>query len=258
MFNQTSGYMSEEKRLDLLFFELASEDRLSILRELCHSNLKMQELARKLDLTATEASRQLQRLNQEKLIERGSDGNYTTTQLGRLLLTLSTPLEFVYRHDGYFLNHDVTKIPLPFVNRLGELSQGTLVEDLISDLARWEALLTAAQEHIWVMTPRAMGHLTKISSIKLAEGVKIHSIMNEENRPTKNNLPSSKNAERRLIQEVPLIMIITEKEASVSFYGVKADVASGFASAFFGSDPAFLGWAKDLFLYYWAQAKLWV
>jgi predicted transcriptional regulator len=56
--------MSEEKRLDQLFYELASEDRLAILRELCSSSMKMQDIARKLDLTATEASRQLQRMSQ--------------------------------------------------------------------------------------------------------------------------------------------------------------------------------------------------
>ena len=209
--------MAEEKRLDLLFYELASQDRLSIIKELSVSSLKMQDLARKLDLTATEASRQLQRLSQAKLIERGPDGNYSTTQFGRLFLTLSTPLEFVYNHNDYFLTHDLTRIPAAFVSRLGELSEGTLVADLISDLARWEALLTAAQERIWVMTPQAMGHLTKISAAKLTEGVKIRSIMNEDNRQKSVDLPSSKNVERRLIQQVPLIMIITEKEASVSF-----------------------------------------
>lgn len=249
--------MAEEKRLDLLFYELASEDRISILNELCRFRLKMQEVARKLDLTATEASRQLQRLSQAKLIERCPDGNYTTTQLGRLFLTLSTPLEFVYKHDDYFLTHDVSRIPPPFVSRLGELSQGTLVVDLISDLAKWESLLTEAQERIWVMTPRAMGHLTRISSEKLSEGVKIRSIMNEENRQAKVSLPSSKNVERRLIEEVPIVMIISEKEASVSFPKPLTDTSADFASSFFGSDPAFLRWANDLFLYYWERAKIW-
>jgi predicted transcriptional regulator len=217
----------------------------------------MQDVARKLDLTATEASRQLQRLNQAKLIERGPEGNYTTTQLGRLLLTLSTSLEFVYKHDDYFLTHDPTRIPQPFVDRLGELSQGTLVADLITDLAKWEALLTAAKEHIWVMTPRAMGHLTRISAVKLAEGVKIRSIMNEENRQANVSLPASKNVERRLIGEVPLVMIISEKEASISFPKPLTATSADFASSFFGSDPSFLRWANDLFLYYWEQAKIW-
>lgn len=249
--------MSEEKRLDLLFFELASEDRLAILRKLCGSELKMQDIARALGLTATEASRQLQRMSQAKLIERGPVGTYTTSQLGRLFLTLSASIEFAYKHDDYFLTHDLTQIPLPFINRLGELSQGTLVADLITDLARWEALLMAAQDHIWVMTPRAMGHLTKVSAVKLSEGVKIRAILNEENREAKIDLPSSKNAERKLVPEVPLIMIISEKEASVSFSSKKADGIADFSSSFFGSDPTFLRWANDLFLFYWEMAKTW-
>ena len=70
-------------------------------------SLKMQDIARKLDLTATEASRQLQRMSQAKLIERGPEGTYTTTQFGRLLLTLSASMDLVYKNDDYFLAHDL-------------------------------------------------------------------------------------------------------------------------------------------------------
>jgi predicted transcriptional regulator len=121
-------------------------------------------------------------------------------------LTLSASIGFVYKHDNYFLNHDPSRIPLPFVNRLGELSQGTLVENLIDDLSKWETLVTKAQNHLYVMTPRPMEHLTRLSAVKLAEGLKIRSIMNEENREAKINLPASKNVERKLISEVPMIM----------------------------------------------------
>jgi predicted transcriptional regulator len=81
--------------------------------------------------------------------------------------------------------------------------------------------------------------------------------MNEENREAKVSLPSSKNAERKLIQEVPLIMIISEKEASVSFPNGRINGEADFASSFFGSDRTFLNWTNDLFLYYWVQAKTW-
>ena len=63
----------------------------------------MQDIARKLDLTATEASRQLQRMSQAKLIGRGPEGTYATTQLGKLLLTLSASMDLVYKYDDYFL-----------------------------------------------------------------------------------------------------------------------------------------------------------
>ena len=50
-----------------LFYELASESRFSILQELKEKSWKMNELARKLDLTTTETFRQLQRLNEAAL-----------------------------------------------------------------------------------------------------------------------------------------------------------------------------------------------
>ena len=52
--------LENDEGVEKLFFELASESRLSILRELQIENLKMQEIARRLDVTATEAFRQLQ------------------------------------------------------------------------------------------------------------------------------------------------------------------------------------------------------
>jgi DNA-binding transcriptional ArsR family regulator len=54
--------LENNEGLGKLLFELASESRLAILRELQKENLKMQEIARRLDVTATEAFRQLQRL----------------------------------------------------------------------------------------------------------------------------------------------------------------------------------------------------
>ena len=94
--------MDDAKSVDLLFFELASEDRLNILRELDNTSLKMQDIARKLDLTATEASRQLQRMSKANLIKRIPDGTYTVTCYGRLLLVLSSSMEFAFRHKNYF------------------------------------------------------------------------------------------------------------------------------------------------------------
>jgi hypothetical protein len=47
--------LENNKGLGKLLFELASESRLAILRELQKDNLKMQEIARRLDVTAIQA-----------------------------------------------------------------------------------------------------------------------------------------------------------------------------------------------------------
>jgi predicted transcriptional regulator len=104
------------------------------------------------------------------------------------------------------------------------------------------------------MTPQAMGHLSQIMASKIVEGVKLRSIMWEKVRDTKADLPAGKNVERKLLSDVPIIALISEKEASVSF--PKYDRNVDFPS-FFGSDPTFLKWVNDLYLHYWEQAKIW-
>jgi predicted transcriptional regulator len=153
-----------------------------------------------------------------------------------------------------FLAHDVTQIPLPFVNRIGELSQTVLVADLNLDLARWETLIRNAQDYVWVMTPQAMGHLSSMMSDKLLEGIKLRSIFCENIRESKASLPSGKNVDRKLLPSIPVIMIISEKEASISFPRLDGNVDY---PSFFGTDPTFLKWAKDLYNYFWEQAKIW-
>jgi predicted transcriptional regulator len=74
--------------IEKLLFDLASESRLGILKELSQNKLKMAEVARKLDLTATENFRQLQRLSEAKLIQKLPDGEYTLTEYGKLILYL--------------------------------------------------------------------------------------------------------------------------------------------------------------------------
>jgi hypothetical protein len=60
------------------------------------------------------------------------------------------------------------------------------------------------------------------------------------------------NLENRTLVDVPVIMAITEKEATLSFRFIagRIDYAS-----FSGTDPMFLNWIKDLFLYYWDKGK---
>src|SRR3989337_1456236 len=90
--------LENNEGIEKLFFELASESRLGILRELQKENLKMQEIARRLDVTATEAFRQLQRRSEALLVQKQPEGTFAITQYGKLMLQLSSSLDFVFRH----------------------------------------------------------------------------------------------------------------------------------------------------------------
>lgn len=245
--------MAEGERLDLLFFELASEDRLNILRELNKTSLKMQDIARKLDLTATEASRQLQRMSKAELIERLPEGLYTATQFGKLVLSLSPSLEFALKHKQYFLNHNIWKLPSSFIFRLGELSQGVLLTEMGEVLIRWEELIKTAEEHLWVMTPQRIPSLFRVIEERHSKGVKLRFINPEQLSPTyPKYMLTERTIERRTFNNFDFGILAAEKEAMLALPFMDGTPNP---SGFFGHGPVFLKWVHDLFLYYWDQAK---
>lgn len=238
--------MQNQDGMERLFFELASESRLGILRELHTKNLRMQEIARRLDLTATEAVRQLKRLTEASLIQRRPEGSYAITEYGKLVLQLSSSLEFVFKHQEYFLTHDIWRLPHQFVNRIGELSQANLMTDTMEGVSKAEQILREAEQYVWGL---GEGRFTEAMS----------TIANEQTRKgieykILSPLPPGKlqNLENRTLSDIPAVFVLTEKEAVICFrlIGGRADYAG-----FFGKEPIFLSWVKDLFLYYWDKGK---
>lgn len=237
--------MEDQERIDRLFFELASESRLSILRTLEKKNLKMNDAARKLDLTTTETFRQLQRLSEALLVQKQPDGTYAITQYGRLVLEFSSPLEFVLRHRDYFLAHDVWQLPYQFVKRLGELSQTSLITGMMESTAKSSQMIGEAQQYMWGISAEPIIQSFETVAKHIPKGVEYRFLSPQP--PTK--LP---NLENRTLSEIPVMLALTEKEAGVSFpfFGGRADYAG-----FYGKDPIVLNWVKDLFLYYWNKGK---
>jgi hypothetical protein len=85
------------------------------------------------------------------------------------------------------------------------------------------------------------------------KGVKLRFLLPEIRLPINASPdPPVKNVEIRGLSELPAIVVLTEKEGAVCFrqVGGRVDYAG-----FFGKDPAFLNWVKDLFQYYWNTGK---
>jgi predicted transcriptional regulator len=246
--------LKNDEGVEKLFFELASESRLSILRELQKENLKMQEIARRLDVTATEAFRQLERLSAALLVQRQPDGTFALAEYGKLVLQLSSSLKFVSKHRDYFSTHDVVRLPPQFVNRLSELSQADLVLDTIEVLNKGERALMEAEQYGWGIAEGTIPeHMGPIMDAQIQKGLKLKFLIPENSLPANVSPPAMvRNLEVRCLSDLPVLVVLTEKEGSVCFrqVGGKMDY-----TGFSGKDPAFLTWVKDLFLYYWDKGK---
>ncbi len=246
--------MDEETGLEKLFFELASESRLSILRLLQKENLKMQEIARRLDVTPTEAFRQLERLSGCGLVQRQPDSMFALAEFGKLVLQISISLDFVSKYTEYLSTHDLMRLPSQFVDRLGELLGADLGTDTIKSLNLGSQAFTEAKQYAWGIGEGTIpGQMTSVMNQRVQEGVQVKMLISLERLPTGTSLPQMpKNVEIRGLSELPAIVVLTEKAAGICFYqiGGRVDYAG-----FFGTDPAFHNWVKDLFLYYWNTAK---
>ncbi len=231
--------------MDRLFYELASESRLDILRVLQTKNLKMQEIARRLDLTATEAFRQLERLSAAMLVQRQPDGAYALTQFGKLELHFAASMEFILKHKQYFLTHDVWGLPHQFVNRLSELSQATLKIGLIESTFKSSQLIGEAKQYMWGVSPEPIPQPFEDIAKQIPKGVEYRILSPQP--PVK-----LANLENRALANCPAIFALTEKAAALClrFLDGRIDYAG-----FLGSNPTFLNWLKDLFLFYWEKGK---
>ena len=180
------------------------------------------------------------------LVQKQPEGTYGSTQYGKLVLQLSSPLEFVFRHKEYFLTHDIWRLPFQFVNRIGELSQANLIMDTMESMNRSERMFTEAEQYIWGIgegpVPELMG---PIINEKIRKGIKLK-MLGPEGALVAIPSPSPRNVELRGLSDIPVIIGLTEEGAAVCFrlVGGRTDYAG-----FSGKDPVFLNWVKDLFLY---------
>jgi len=245
--------MEKVEGIEKLFFDLASESRLGILRELTLQNFRMNELARKLDLTPTEVFRQLQRLAEASVVQKLPDGTYEITNYGKLTLQLLPSLEFTFRNKAYFLNHDVLQLPYQFVNRMGELSSCELRMDSIENVNRSVQDFKKAEKYAWVMGEKALESYGPAMSELVSKGINFRFLLSDGLLPKYNSVPGEAlYVESRTLTNIPCIIFCTEKNAGVCLRST--DGRMDYAS-FVSKDQKFINWARDLFLHYWNLGK---
>jgi predicted transcriptional regulator len=245
--------MGKGEGIEKLFFDLASESRLSIIRKLKEQNLKNNEICGKLDLTATETFRQLQHLTEALIVQRLPDGTYTITNYGKITLQLLQSLEFTFEHKEYFLNHDVWRLPYQFVNRIGELSKSKLGMDTIENMNRADQMFSEAEKYAWAMGEKRLESLGHAMARPLFKGVKFRFMGYDSLLPNFNQVPGqTPHVELRTLTNVPVAIVCTEKEATICLPSTEGRMDY---AAFHGKDQMFVNWARELFLYYWDKGQ---
>jgi predicted transcriptional regulator len=244
-----------------LLFILASIDRLTLLSEIAiEKKLKLSQLTTKLSATSQETSKHLMRLRNAKLIEKDSDGFFGLTAFGKIILNIVPSISFLTQNREYFLSHDISSLPLEFIERLGELEEGQYADKVGSVLAHTQQAVQGAEEYICLMADHRLGdqeYVTKSGKLESNSTVTWRVIVPANSSINWTELRRTVGThtgriEYHLIEDPSDIkagIALNEKIAGVTFLDPtgKLDFNGGFRSG----NPLFRKWCEDLFVIHW-------
>ncbi len=243
------------EELSNLLFELANENRLTILMRLQEEPMRPMQIAGELGLSKQEASIHLSRLSEAGFIVKDTEGSYHIQPFGEEILTLLHGFAFLSKNRDYFNNHDISKLPLGFRNRIGELKACSISSDISSSLQLVENVVRESGEYLWMISDQVLTSTKRlIDQAMKARKTKFRIILPENLIPPPGFEPQPfvvDRMERRTLKNVDIIMVISEKEAQLAFRGKDGKMDFRTFSIF---EPTSMNWCKDLYEYFWNKA----
>ena len=252
----------DSEKISSDFLEFASEQRLNILKILSEQKLNISKLAEILEATKPEVHRNVTRLIKANLIQKEPEGNFILTTYGKTVLIQIPSLSFISDHSTYFTNHSLGTLPTKFIQRLGALQDSKQIKGFVKVLEKWTNIQKNAEKYIYniLFEVPYNSELIEIISSKLDKGIPIRSIFSEnaivpdERKSVFQEKGFQKHVksgilERRILNDVSIVILVTEKESAVLFPHLEnePDLSVMFAS----TSSEFHEWCLDYFEWCW-------
>jgi len=165
-------------------------------------------------------------------------------------------MQFLLEHKNFFLSHDLSHLPTSFIERIGELSKGTLVSHFNIVLEHIKKVILEGRDYVWLIADQPIIPTPALGGAFSSRSLPVKLILKEGYDLTTFKEARSVLPEKFQIGtlgEVKIGMAINEKLAGLCFPSLdgRIDFGVGFA----GSDLSFRTWCSDLFDYYWARSS---
>ena len=242
--------------LSKLLFELSNEYRMAILLRLREEPMRLSHLSEKIGLAVQETSRHLSRLSDACLITKDPEGMYNLTPYGAHAVMLLPGYEFLAKNGHYFLTHTLSYLPPAMFERIGEMSKAKYTPEVMTMFHEGEKLIRGAKEYVLVITDQILMSAVPLLHDAARRKVTLNVIMPEDLDPPVDFVPWQGDAEyvkRRILKTIDIFMTMTEKGAVIAFQTWNRTPDH---IGFLTTDEKGRGWCKDVFMYYWDQAKI--
>lgn len=238
-----------------LLFELASIERLLLLLCIDAEPKRLSDISRELEITTPEVYRQLNRLTNQSIVNKTSDGLYEITPYGRLILQSLDLFKFLTKHRDFILNHDLMVIPVEFIHRLGELNECEVVEGVYRIIKIQEKYMAETESRLWTMS-RQIFHLVFPVLEKLGDkSVDIRLILPESITATQQfkKLKQTGGQFVRFLPEVNFVLGVLDDGGGICFPTLEGKIDMSYMIGCI--NPISYNWLVDLHSYYWEKAE---
>lgn len=241
-----------------LLFTLSNDYRLAILRLLGQSEHRLTEISSSIDSTPQETSRNITRLQGEKLIERTPKGPYRITPYGSHIAHFIPGLKFLYQHREYFIDHTLADIPLRLLSRIGELIGSSFSDDVMYSFHNVVQMINHAEEYVWIMSNQILMSTMQPLHTAMLRGIEFRLIVPRDLHPHEEFLRHVDSEvwrryppDMRVRETCNYTVTMSEKTALTSFINVdgKLDYLGFRTETKEGHN-----WCRELFLEAWQEA----
>lgn len=246
------------------FLELASEQRLSILQLIMRENTNLTGITKEIGSTKPHVHRDLQRLEKADMIEKGVDGKYCLTLYGQSICALIPSILYVSSNKNYFKSHNFGNLPTKFVQRIGALSEGTLITGYSRVVEQWKKIIDDSEDYVYGLLAEEPSELIEPILKKASKGIKVQSVFSEDTI-----IPEGRDAvvkkfnlkklfadgtiQRRAVNNIQVVVVLNEKEGCVAFPNNHGEPDIG--KVFQHNADDFHEWCLDYFRYCWHNSK---
>ena len=244
------------------FLELASEQRLNIIKNVAKNKLNISKLANILDATKPEIHRNVTRLTKAGLIEKNTDGDYGLTVYGNAVLVQIPSLTFFTENKQFFRNHTLGNLEDKFIQRIGALENKKQLKGYVKTLEKWRQIHENAEKYVYNILSEVpyTGDIIQVISKQLENNIHIRSVFSdkaiipEERKKIFEKKDFQKyvkngNLERKIKKNVTVIVLVTDKESAVFFPNLEG--TTDLSEMYYSSDPKFHEWCIDYFTWCW-------
>ena len=257
---------------NLLRLAACSNLRRNLLHSLQEGGKPLSEFRDELDVSSTTAIHALRDLERANLIRQDEARNYALTKIGEILALkledFSGAVEALQKHERFWLEHDLSDIPRPLLEKIGDLRNSRPLLGASTDLFKLHdtfiQVLENANEVKGIYPIFDFDYLTTIRDLVKSKGVVVELIVTAEVLESIGGVIETEETFQDFLDEPNLTLFAAEQPLKLTltltdrvFYlGLFApDGLYDYNHALISDDPQALGWGRALHDYYQQRSK---